>query len=691
MPFIKRAAFSLCLCLSLLLTACGIPAEVMQAFSPVDSEQAAAPDLRLLTRPPYRQQEQIESGAVPESVLRVDLWLDASQVMGGVNPSAESMYPHTGRKYREGGFHYRYQNTVGMYEGVLRCLLASAEGSRVRILRCGNERLPDDYLRASGVASADADADALRSLRRDMLTFAIDPMPSVFASFSGESMEDSFYSLGSPMLSRVGSLNRTALENPDRQQVMQTALTRQREAILAGDASDLLAVNTDGDYPLLYALENLDPSRLSVITCDPAAIRRLTDVRSDGTPVHRVEEVLRNRGVFDAGRSVTLYALTLDYMGQIASFGSADFSEPILWGRLKYSDRTHQSTAALPMPRTFIMLVIGQPAQVKTYTAALDRQFAASPALRGLRGPEKGELSYVQNGQTVTQQPFAFESQSAVFARPDVPCSTQQTQGVSLASAHGSVSREGSLTTVTLSPDEAGKLSDDVLTLTLPLPALPEGVKADLTKLKNLSLLTETALLWDRTLPATHEAVIGDTEQTIALRDKVYVFSRMEQPFAAAPESDPFSILGVALEGDKLKITMSADGQKLRPGYCRLQLSADLSGEEVTWPSIPWTDALNCDLTNEQIAEWEAFTGLITQYERKRDYVPKQFQHAWGALNERGYRGTTIPDLPPVMRAHGLSELIAQLQAAANVDTVPFLRYTFDVFVTGGDMSAREP
>lgn len=68
--------------------------------------------------------------------------------MGGINIHEESVYPHFSRKYREGGFHYRYGSQVGMYEGVLRCLLAAAEGSRVRVLRAGNERLPDEALQA---------------------------------------------------------------------------------------------------------------------------------------------------------------------------------------------------------------------------------------------------------------------------------------------------------------------------------------------------------------------------------------------------------------------------------------------------------------------------------------------------------------------------------------------------------------
>lgn len=683
MPFAKRAALALCLCLALLLTACD-PAQVAEAFRPVGTDRTVAPDLRLLTRPPYTEAFQAPAAEDTEAPLRVDLWLDASQVMGGINPSVQSMYPHFSRKYREGGFHYRFQNTVGWYESVLRCLLASAEGSRVRLLRCGNERLPDAFLKATGVADAAEDADALRSLRRDMLTCAIDPMPSLLSRLSNEDMTDSFYAPASPWLAGVGSLNRALLENPAKQSVMQNALTQQREAILANENPSLLALQNDGDYPLLYALNNLDLNRLSVITCDPAAIRRLSDVRVDGSPIRRVEETLRGRGVFDAGLSVGLYAFTLDYMGQLASFGPADFSEPILWGRLNYSDRTHTSTDALVMPRTLLMLVIGKPEQLSAYTKTLDMQLAAEPSLQAARGPEKGELTYTQNGQTIVQQPFAFESRYAAFSRPQVACSTQHTQGAFLTAQRGSTSTQEGLTTITLSPDESLSLADDSFTL-----ALPDA--ADPARLTNITLQVQTALLWDRTLPARDAHEPAHDEQHIALRDKVYVFRTVDHPFDARPDDVPFNVASVTQTAEGLAFMVTADSAKLKPGYYRVCLSADFSGRAMNWPAIPWLSEVNADLTNAQISVWEEFTRLITRYDSKRELVPKQFQHAWGGAAAREYHGMPVPDLPPVMRAPGLAELVSQIQSAANVDTVPFVRYVFDVFVTGGPMPAARP
>ena len=126
--------------------------------------------------------------ALIDDTLLLDLWLDASQVAGGVNPNPDSIYPHRSGRYREGGFHYRYENETGWYENLLRDLLSAAEGRRVRVLRSGNERITDEMLLASGLA-ADGDAAILCSLRRDLLTYAIDPMPTVFGSSSAGAMD----------------------------------------------------------------------------------------------------------------------------------------------------------------------------------------------------------------------------------------------------------------------------------------------------------------------------------------------------------------------------------------------------------------------------------------------------------------------------------------------------------------------
>ena len=285
----------------------------------------ASPSLELLSMPAYEETAEIVSATVSseEGPLRVDVWLDASQVMGGVNEHEDSIYPRASAKYRQGGFHYRYQDQVGWYENVLKDVLTAAEGSRTRLLRAGNERLTDDFLRSQGF---DGTEEQLRSFRRDLLTYAVDPMPDVFSAFSSEKMTDSFYALGSPLMNqmeRFAGDSGALLENPGRVEQMSKAL---QDFIAAfhqkkqEPPAEYSAVEKDDDSPLFYALQNLDTSRLSVITCDPAALRRLTGTDVSGAPVDYLEKILQERGVFDQGLMVELYVMQLDYMGQMTSF-----------------------------------------------------------------------------------------------------------------------------------------------------------------------------------------------------------------------------------------------------------------------------------------------------------------------------------------------------------------------------------
>ena len=669
---VRRMLLALLLCAALLLTACGLPG-APDAFSGADSA-AAVPDLRLLEWPAMSdavpgETETPASGAP----LLVDLWLDASQVMGGINIHEESVYPHFSRKYREGGFHYRYGSQVGMYEGVLRCLLAAAEGSRVRVLRAGNERLPDEALQALAGSGAEARA----SVTRDLLTCAVNPLPSFFAGLSAEDMEGSFYDLGTPMLNQLRALDAFSLENPSLAPAMADALDAQIAAIQSGETDGYVA-DGDADAPLMYALENLDLTRLSVITCDPAALRRLSSVEADGTPVDFVTEVLEARGVFDAGLCVQLYAFVLDYMGQMSSFGAADFAEPLLWGRLDYDNAAQNSDQALPMPRTLIMLVVGTPAQVDRYAALLDEGLASSEALKGLRGPQEGQLTYTADGQTVTQQPFGFESYSARIERPGWTCLTRLSEGASLSVSGCTLETGGQAATVTMDGGSSGAS----VTVSLPVTQESGAASADLSGL-TASVSVEAALILTDTLPTTAQAGEG---QVIALRDTQYVFTREDEAFQSGGRQSPFTLSAVTPEdgGTRLSITVSADEAALVPGYYRVLVSADLSGAQVEWEDVPWAAALGVRLTNEQISAWEQFAEAVHTYDGGSAGVPRQLQHAWGPVNESGYHGLTIPDFPPVMRAPGLEELIAQLRAAANVDEVPLVRYEFDVFVPAG-------
>jgi len=642
----------------------------LDAFSLSD----AKPDLRLLERPGYEENPPVEAAAPEQGALQLDLWLDASQVMGGINQNTLSMYPHHSRKYREGGFHYRAEGEVGLYENVLRCMLSAVEGSRVRLLRYGNERLPDAYLTEQGLAAADASPQQLRSIRRDMLTYAIDPMPTVFSTFSAEKMTDSFYSLGTPKLNQLNTLHPSLLENPALAQSMSSALDAQIRAIGKNSDDSLTALENDSNYPLLYALDNLDLTRLSVITCDPAAIRRLNAVDSSGVSHAIIQEILEDRGVFDAGLNVGMYAFTLDYMGQLSSFTAADLSEPLLWGRLDYNNYTGKTAGTMVMPRTLLTFVIGAPEQVEHFTTALNAQLATSEVLKSVRGERSSQLTYTHNGETVTPEPFTFACEYMQIGRAQVKQITQYTDNVSVA-AHGSnVSVSGTLHTVTFAPAD-GVQPDRAITLSLPLSRLSESMVVDAAQLSGLSVQVENSLILSDILPNAPETVVPEGVQTITLRDRIYVFSH------SATES-PVTCSGLSSDGETLTVSLKAAGSELKEGYYRLVFTADLPGESLSWETPAWIAELNANVTNEQIASWETFTDLLARHERKRSFISRQYQSAWGDSSNHTYYGEPVPDFPPVNRAPGLSELVRQLQGAAHPATMPYIRFVFDVFVT---------
>ena len=220
------------------------------------------------------------------------------------------------------------------------------------------------------------------------------------------------------------------------------------------------------------------------------------------------------------------------------------------------------------------------------------------------------------------------------------------------------------------------------MTVSLPVTQESGAASADLSGL-TASVSVEAALILTDTLPTTAQAGEG---QVIALRDTQYVFTREDEAFRSGERQSPFTLAGVSLEdgGNRLTLTVSADEAALAPGYYRVLVSADLSGAQIEWEDVPWAASLGVRLTNEQISAWEQFAQAVHTYDGGSAGVPRQLQHAWGPVNESGYHGLTIPDFPPVMRAPGLEELIAQVRAAANVEKAPLVRYAFDVFVPAG-------
>ena len=279
---VKRAALLLALCWAgLALTGCVAPGNQQGAA------QSAGPNLALLSLPAYDDPEAEGGGSVGPGAeySPVDLWLDGTQNMGGVNPNVKSMYPHMSRKFREGGFHYRYGTQVGWYENLLNLFIGAAGETPVRVLRYGNEAMPEGVMREKGLLFESAQMNA--SVWRDMHTAALTVNAGLFQQMSGEDMAQSFYSLGSPYwVNRLNALDSQSLENPSLTAAMGEALDRQIAGIATGESGFTLAAGANGEQcALQQALSNLDTGRLSVITVDPASVRRVTGSDATGKPM----------------------------------------------------------------------------------------------------------------------------------------------------------------------------------------------------------------------------------------------------------------------------------------------------------------------------------------------------------------------------------------------------------------------
>lgn len=671
-----------CLVALLCLCSCSVMEQLPPALQASQPASAAdLPDLRQLRMPePEPDLWQPAKTGEGSDTLLLDLWLDASQVAGGVNPNPDSIYPHRSGRYREGGFHYRYGSQVGWYDNLLKALLAAGEGSRIRVLRSGNEAITDEMLLASGLAAAESDAAALRSLRRDLLTYAIDPMPTVFDSFSDQSMDNSFYALYTPKLNRMSQFMATGgmlLENPGRVEEMYELLDSMIQSYDPRHFDETAAaLLTPERSPLTTALDNLDTDRLSVITCDPLTLRSLTGILTDGTPISYVEELLRQRGIFDKGLTVQLYAFQLDYIGQIHTLNGADLRHPLIWGRLDYDYNQKKTYGPLPMPRTLLMLVIGAEEQVDDYTRQLESCLAADPALQELRGPQEGQLRYTRAGQAVTQEPFGFGYESTRISRHSVNRYTLLTPGATaqVTAGEGALLSGRSLPTVGLALDEEEQYE---ITLSFPVGEMDGGLTMSAASLPPLEVSGVCSLVLAETLPNTPEAApSAQGGQTLLLRDTLYRFAMTQQP-----EALPFAPAGLKLADGMLTAAFTASGKDLRPGYYRLILRADVTGQQLAWPPVDWVERLNANVTNQQLSSWLSVGEALQKRHKTGGSAPNLFWHAWGDKPGHEYYGVTLPDCPPVYAAPRLKELLSQLQNAAQIDTLPLVYAQLDVFV----------
>ncbi len=690
----RKIALGLSLC-CLLALLCGCQA--LDALQVEGEKTASVPDLRQLTPLEAAAKPiQAESTAAEAGAYQVDLWLDGTKNMGGVNGVEGTMYPHSGTRYREGGFHYHYGAQVGWYEDVLRELLLSADGHKLRVLRFGPEWASDSLLREGGLIGEAAGEDMLRSLRRDLMTYALQPELSLASQMSGDVMTGGFYAPGGSALGRVASLiaeGETGLENPAQAQALASTALLWRQKLTEGGsvASEamLRRSKNETESPLLSALDTMDLAHLNVLVFDPASLRRLTMLGSDGSSVSVLQELLTRRGVFGAGKGVGLMAFRLDYMGQMDSFGPAELALPLIWGKTLPKSTQGQYYVGC-MPRIALLMAVGEPAQVRDYLDTLCSRLDKSEALKGERGPRQEELSYAENGQTVRQRPFTFAYWRTAIDRPEAGLYTQGSAGARVESGGGVAEDVAGLPMIRLEPTVQGTYEPSALILTLPVEAPQNGVTLTASSLTNRAAHVLTSLVLEETRPIVGGATLGG-EQVLALRDKEYVFRRIDEPFMQNEEKSPFTLGRLELRDGRLTAVIDVDGAKLCPGYYRVQVEADVRGESMAWPTVDWIDgeeSLDAKITTELENSWEAFAALAYEQQISRRSVDLRVHHAWGEADGKDYFGMPVPDCPPVYRAVQLGELTRQLRAAASAQTSPYLRFVVDVFV---DNQMSEP
>jgi len=244
-----------------------------------------------------------------------------------------------------------------------------------------------------------------------------------------------------------------------------------------------------------------------------------------------------------------------------------------------------------------------------------------------------------------------------------------------LSEGEGRLLEGRSLPTVAVAYGQTGKCR---ITLTWPLSEMDGGLTMRAASLPALQITPVTTLLLSQTGQNTPDAVPPQGNvQTLALRDTLYHFALthggQENPFMA----DALRIT----DGGELTASFTADCADLQPGYYRLLLHADVTGEQLAWPEIPWVNRLNADVTNQQIDSWLQVGKALQQRHKSGGSVPNLFRHAWGDKPGSEYLGVIIPDCPPVYAVPRLSELIVQLQAAAQIDALPLVYAQLDVFV----------
>lgn len=379
-------------------------------FPAPQSEQAAKDDHAVQTK------------ATAGDKIAVDLWLDASPSVAGINTALHNDFLYNNdaltTKYVEGGFQYRFQESEKstLYEGwyitllqTLNSAARTAVGGRsgdrgVRVLRYSDEALSREFLagNVSGVNDLlsgllpGEQASLLSSVRRDMMLYAVNPTADTFRSMFGDPIsytkssasewktyykeKKTFYNSGANENAYVvkvetDDLKKSYLSNPELADAMAKA---EKEANIqfaqgntafylgADDAGSLFFEKDDpglsGMYGLRYALENMDYSHLNIITCDTINF----PVESD---MNGITETLQRYRVFQQGLSVAVLGVRLDYIGFVSAVGETRLNQAMRWGKTMKSN--NGAKILCQMPRRMLVLMIGSDSEVGSLMAQL--------------------------------------------------------------------------------------------------------------------------------------------------------------------------------------------------------------------------------------------------------------------------------------------------------------------------------
>jgi hypothetical protein len=627
------------------LISAGIVVILLSLTGCAAQDSALRPDMRLLADAwsPIADADG-GSGGRPQGPTRaginVDIWLDATPNVGGIN-LAEGDSVFDGMKKDDtvsGGFQYKDDKSEDppkpFYLSVLRSFLTTAAGSRVvRVLRYNDEIFPDAFLAEQGVVS-DAEAaskpDVLRSVRRDLMTYAVNPNLDLF-----DQPNDAFYSVGNRANSRMEAVVSAGVpgypENPGRLENMGKV---QEERVRIGEAAGF-----QGDYdlraggltaaplryadfrldmqdepaasPLYYALDNMRLDHLNVSTCDTLGLKpveALSGNEEEGkfAYIQLYQELLQSRGVFSKERlQVEFIAVNLDYCGFISQVYGRTLAEPFRWGRSvsdtvkdkKRTSRKEIDKRFVVAPRPILILLIGPKEAVEKYKGDLQNRWDADGLFQQERArnwrrkmkieSDTGPVEFSYGGIVQPLIPFSFDSVFHTVAQTgveayDIGDDYTLTLRDSRTGQTQPARREGDWNLLTIHPDDQGRYAGDLGNTTpyaieLSVEAPPLQNDAEITA--EMVQGAEARVIRQLTLAPgdASENAPGGEPVVIAVRDKKYVYSLREGTEA---EGSPFRMAtgSPRLKNGRYVFEIAVNGgAELQPGYYRIQVRADLN------------------------------------------------------------------------------------------------------------------